>query len=60
MNRSHEGCGEEWDDGDVVRLGLRLNDYLDASACLEAFGEAALLAEGNDVVVKGLEVAVWR
>ena len=25
---------------------------------MEAFGEAALLAEGNDVVVKGLEVTV--
>jgi hypothetical protein len=26
--------------------------------CLERLGEVALLAEGNDVVVKGLEVAV--
>jgi hypothetical protein len=25
-NRSHEGCGEEWKCGDVVWLGLRLDD----------------------------------
>jgi putative ATP-dependent endonuclease of OLD family len=29
-NRSHEGCGEEWESGDVVWLGLCLNDQLDA------------------------------
>ena len=33
-------------------------DKLDASAGLELLGEVALLAEGNDVVVKGLKVAV--
>jgi hypothetical protein len=33
---------------------LRLNDELDAGAGLEWFGEVALLAEGDDVVVKGL------
>jgi len=37
---------------------LCLDDQLDAGAGLEGFGEVALLAEGNDVVVKGLEVAV--
>jgi hypothetical protein len=57
-NRSHEGCGEEWESGDVVWLGLRLNDQLDLGADLEGLGEVALLAEGNDVVVKGLEAAV--
>jgi len=57
-NRSHEGCGEEWEGSDVVWLGLRLDDQLDAGAGLERLGEVALLAEGNDVVVKGLEVAV--
>jgi hypothetical protein len=31
---------------------------LDASACLELLGEMALLAEGNDVVMKGLVVVV--
>jgi hypothetical protein len=25
-NRPHEGCGEEWEGGDVVGLGLRLDD----------------------------------
>ena len=40
------------------RLRLRLDDQLDASACLELLGEVALFAESNDVVVKGLEVAV--
>jgi hypothetical protein len=25
-NRSHEGCGEEWESGDVVWLGLCLDD----------------------------------
>ena len=58
MNRSHEGCGEEWDACNIVWLGLRLDDQLDAGACLELLGEVALLAEGNDVVVKGLKVAV--
>ena len=58
MNRSHEGCGEEWEGGDVVWLRLCLDDQLDAGAGLEGLGEVALLAEGNDVVVKGLEVAV--
>ena len=58
MNRSHEGCGEEWEDGDVVGLGLRLDDQLDAGAGLQRFGEVALLPECHDVVVKGLEVAV--
>jgi len=24
--RSHEGCDEEWESGDVVGLGLRLDD----------------------------------
>jgi hypothetical protein len=57
-NRSHEGCGEEWESGDVVGLRLCLDDQLDAGAGLERLGEVALLAEGNDVVVKGLEVAV--
>ena len=28
MNRSHEGCGEEGESGDVVWLGLRLDDAL--------------------------------
>ena len=36
----------------------RLDDQLDAGAGLEWLGEMALIAEGNDVVVKGLEVAV--
>ena len=54
----HEGCGQEWKSGDVVWLGLRLDDQLDASAGLERLGEVALLAKGDDVVVKGLEVAV--
>jgi hypothetical protein len=58
MNRSHEGCGEEWDAGDVVWPRLRLDDQFDPGACLELLGEVALLAEGNDVVVKGLVVAV--
>ena len=44
--------------GDVIGLGLRLDDKLDACSLLEGLGEVALLAEGNDVVVKGLEVAV--
>jgi hypothetical protein len=57
-NRLHEGCGEEWESGDVVWLGLRLDYQLDAGAGLEWLGEVALLTEGNDVVVKGLEVAV--
>jgi hypothetical protein len=26
MNRSHKGCGEKWDGGDVVRLKLRLKE----------------------------------
>ena len=56
--RSHEGCGEERDAGDVVWLRLRLDYQLDAGAGLERLGKVALLAEGNDVVVKGLEVAV--
>ena len=58
MNRSHKGCGEEWEGGDVVWLGLRLDDQLDPGADLERHGEVALLAEGDDVVVKGLEVAI--
>jgi hypothetical protein len=57
-NRSHEGCGEERESGDVIGLRLRLDYQLDAGACLELLGEVALFAEGNDVVVKGLEVAV--
>jgi hypothetical protein len=57
-NRSHEGCGEEWESGDVVWLGLRLDDQLDPGADLERLGEVALLAKCDDVVVKGLEVAV--
>ena len=56
--RSHEVCCEERDARDVVWLGLCLDDQLDASACLELLGEVALFAKGNDVVVKGLEVAV--
>jgi hypothetical protein len=44
--------------GDVIGLGLRLDDKLDACSLLEGFGEVALLAEGNDVVVEGLLVAV--
>jgi hypothetical protein len=51
-----EGCREEWEGGDVAWLGLRLDDQLDAGSGLEGLGEVALLAEGNDVVVKGL----WR
>jgi hypothetical protein len=43
---------------DVVGLGLRLNDQLDACALLQRRGEVALLAKCNDVVVKGLKVAV--
>ncbi len=31
-DRSHEGCGEEWKGGDVVGLGLRLDDQLDPRA----------------------------
>ena len=58
MNRLHEGCGEEWECGDVVGLGLRLDDQLDARAGLEGLGEMPLLAECHDVVVKGLKVAV--
>jgi hypothetical protein len=50
MNRPYERGGEEWDGGDVVWLGLRLNDQLDAHAVLEGLGEVALLAEGDDVV----------
>ena len=46
-----------WEGGDVVWLGLRLDDQLDAGAGLERLGEVALFAEGDDVVVKGLEVA---
>jgi hypothetical protein len=57
-NRSHEGCCEEWESGDVVWLGLRLDDYLDAGPSLERLGEVALLAESNDVVVKDLRVAI--
>jgi hypothetical protein len=57
-NRSHEGCGEEWESGDVVGLRLRLDDQLDAGALLERLGEMTLLAECHDVVVKGLKVAV--
>jgi hypothetical protein len=34
---------------------LRLDDQLDAGTGLELFGEVALLAEGDDVVVKA-----WR
>lgn len=52
MNRSHEGCGEEWDGGDVVWLGLRLNDQLDAGSLLEGLGEVTLFAPGYDVIVK--------
>jgi hypothetical protein len=37
---------------------LRLDDQLDARSLLERLGEVALLAEGNDVVVKGPDVAV--
>jgi len=51
-------CGEEWESSDVVWLGLRLNDQFDTGAGLEWLGEVALLAEGNDVVVKGRSVAV--
>ncbi|HEY5214134.1 MAG TPA: hypothetical protein VIJ38_14055 [Acidobacteriaceae bacterium] len=51
-------CGEEWKSSDVVWLGLRLNDQFDTGAGLEWLGEVALLAEGNDVVVKGRSVAV--
>jgi hypothetical protein len=56
MNRSHEGCGEEWESGDVVGLRLCLDDQLDAGALLEGLGEMPLLAECHDVVVKGLEL----
>ena len=58
MNRSHEGCGEEWDARDVVWLRLRVDDQLDAGACLKLLSEVALFTEGNDVVMKGLEVVV--
>ena len=58
MNRSHEGCREEWDARDVVWLRLRLDDHLDAGASLTGVREVSLLSPGNDVVVKGLEVAV--
>jgi len=58
IDRSHEGCGEERESSDVVWLRLRLDDQLDASSLLKRLGEVALLAEGDDVVVKGLEVAV--
>jgi hypothetical protein len=58
MNRSHEGCGQQRDRCDVVGLRLRLYDHLDAGASLERLGEVALFAPGNDVVVKGLKVAV--
>ena len=58
MDRSHEGCGEGWEGGDVVGLGLRLDDQLDAGALLQRLGEVALLAECNDVVVEGLQDAV--
>ena len=58
MNRSHKGCGKEGQCGDVVWLGLRLDDQLNAGAGLELLGEVALLAEGDDVVVKSLKVAV--
>ena len=57
-NRSHEGCSEEWDAGDVVGLGLCLNYQLDAGSLLERLGEVALFAPGYDVVAEGLEVAV--
>jgi len=58
MNRSHEVCAEDWKSGDVVWLRLRLDDQLDTGADLDRLGEVALLAKGNDVVVKGLECAV--
>jgi hypothetical protein len=58
MNRSHEGCGQQRNRCDVVGLRLRLYDHLDAGASLERLGEVALFAPGNDVVVKGLKVAV--
>ena len=54
IDRSHEGCGEERESSDVVWLRLRLDDQLDASSLLKRLGEVALLAEGDDVVVKGL------
>ena len=58
MNRSHEGSGEKWESSDVTWLRLRLYDQLDAGAGLKLSGEVALLVESNDVIVKGLEVAV--
>lgn len=58
MNRLHEGCCEEWESGDVVWLRLRLDYQLNTGARLELLGEVALFAEGNDVIVKGLEVVV--
>ena len=39
MNRLHEGCSEEWESGDVVWLGLRLDDQLDAGAGLEGLAK---------------------
>ena len=58
VNRSHEGCRQEWESGDIVWLRLRLNYQLDAGAGGEGLSEVALFPEGDDVVVKGLEVAV--
>jgi hypothetical protein len=58
MNRSHEGCGQQRDRRDVVGLRLCLNDHLNAGASPEQIGVVALFAPGNDVVMKGLEVAV--
>jgi hypothetical protein len=57
-DRSHEGCGEEWDAGDIVRLGLCLDYQLDASPLLEGLGEVAFFAPSYDVVAECLEVAV--
>jgi hypothetical protein len=56
--RSHEGCGEEWDAGDVVGLRLCLDYQLDAGSLLEGLGEVAIFAPGYDVVAECLEVAV--
>jgi hypothetical protein len=57
-NRSHEGCGEEWDAGDVVGLRLCFDDQLDADSLLEGLGEVAFFAPGYDVVAECLTVTV--
>jgi hypothetical protein len=58
MNRPYEGCGQQRDRRYVVGLRLCLNDHLNVGAPLERLGVMALFAPGNDVVMKGLEVAV--